>query len=118
MGRREEDAREARALREDEIRERMARDADIMRGVGGVLGVDDLRAYGEELAWAAVGDQWEPISPEEADRNAALNRMQEEAEDEEIFIEAEKEYWRMVAEERAEGLDYDDRDHYDKEVGT
>jgi hypothetical protein len=41
---------------EERVRERMARDADIMRGVGGVIGTADMRAYGEELSWAAVED--------------------------------------------------------------
>ena len=110
MGRREEDAREARAIREDEIRERMARDADIMRGVGGVLSADDMLAYAEELAYAAVApDRWEPTSRDEAEFNALLDQLLEDAEAEAAEI---------AAEERAEGLDYDDREHYDKEVGT
>ena len=113
--------------REDEVRERMERDADIMRGVGGVIGLDDMRAYEEELNWAALEDGRR--GAEEADRQeledlAELNRLLHEAaeeadaEDEEILAEAEKEYWRIAEEERAEGLDYDDRDYYDKEVGT
>jgi hypothetical protein len=47
--------------REDEVRERMERDADVARGLGGMLGLDDMRYYGEELSWAAFEDAggWE-----------------------------------------------------------
>jgi hypothetical protein len=42
--------------REDEVRERMNRDADILRGLGQMPSLDDMRTYADELSWAAVED--------------------------------------------------------------
>jgi hypothetical protein len=40
--------------RRDEIRERFEREADFVRGAGGHVTTDDLRAYGEQMAYASL----------------------------------------------------------------
>lgn len=72
---------------EDAVRERMERDADIARDLGGMLGVEDMRYYGQELQYAALmdcGPMYLEPTPEElafyAEMNAEMERLQREAE--------------------------------------
>ena len=77
---------------EDEVREEMARDADIMRGLGQMPSQADLGYYLGALNEAALMDGTRSDGEREA---------------------------RMIAAEEAEmGIDYDDREHCDKERGT
>jgi hypothetical protein len=53
--------------RRDAIRERMERDADFLRGAGGHVTTADLRAYGMEMAYAAL--------PSRAEEEHAMDSM-------------------------------------------
>jgi len=41
---------------EDELRERMERDRDILRGLGQMPTLGDMRSYYEDLQWARLAD--------------------------------------------------------------
>lgn len=55
--------------RQEQLRERFERDAEIVRGAGGFVTTDDLRAHGEQMAYAAL--------PSREDEQAAWDGMLE-----------------------------------------
>jgi hypothetical protein len=61
----------------EDIRDEMNRAADMARGLGTDLSVDDMRYYGERMAWAAVGNSrsaWKKWHDEEREMLMELQR--------------------------------------------